>query len=459
MAHDSNTFSPARNSWTPLGLESWRAGLLPVAVMAVACALGWTITQEKWLFVGAALALLLLLVWPLEAALGLYAFLIPFETMTATGSGSGPSTTLLRYVGLVALVVVPGVGWLRERMVKPPRAAMYWSLFVLWCAITTMWAIDQDNAWHRMPTAVGLWLLYLGVVSVQVTTKELSRITLLTILGGCSAALFSSYMFVSSGGALGRASIPEGSTLADPDFFAATLLLPFSLAFGEVLSNRGWTRRVLYLAAMGVMALAVFLSMSRGMLVAIAVITGVFLYRLRLNWRLLFPVAVLGAALLFMPAAFFARVQEGASNRLTGRVDIWVAGLHSLLRYGLFGAGMENFSNAYQEYSGTARFYLGQKRASHNIYLQSSVEFGILGILALIAAVRSHLREFSRPVRTCLAPARVIALEAACWGMLVAGSVQDMLWRKAFWFVWALPVIAIHVRHEDKPLLEAERIE
>ncbi len=452
MAHGFNTFFPARNSRMFLPLESWRSGLVPVAVMAVACVLGWTIALEKWLFVSAAIALLLLLVWPLEVSLGIYAFLIPFETMTATESGTAPSATLLRYVGLVVLVVVPCVAWLREQMAKPPRAAMFWSLFVLWSAVTTMWAINQEDALHRLPTAVGLWLLYLAVVSVRVTEKELSRIVFLTVLGGSSAAIFAIHLFFSSGSVDGRASMAEGSTQADPNFFAATLLLPFSLALGEVLASRTLWRRVFYLAAMGGIALAILLSMSRGIMAAAAIITLVFVFRLRLNWRLLLPVAVLGVALMYMPNMFYQRVHEATNSRVSGRLDIWVAGLHSLTRYGIFGAGLDNFSNAYQGFAGTSRFFLGEKRASHNVYLAIAVELGILGFSALIAAVRSHLREFSRPARTLLAPARVIAMEAACWGMLVAALSLDLLWRKAFWFVWALPVIAIHVRKEKSDL-------
>jgi O-antigen ligase len=459
MAQDFNMFSSIHDSRTLAALEHCRAGLLVLCVVMVAAALGLTIALERWLVVAAALALLTLLVWPMEVALGLYAFLIPFEVMTATGIEPRPSITLLRYAGIVALIVVPGVGWLRERLVKPPRAALFWAIFVLWSALSTLWAIDQEAALRRLPTAVGLGLLYLAVVSVRVTVKELSRITLLAILGGCTAAMYSTYMFVETGSASGRASLIEGSFQADPNFFAATLLLPFALAFAEVFASRSWWRRTFFLAAVGEIALAILLSMSRGLMAATAVITFVFVVRLRLNWRLLFPVAIVGVALLYMPSMFYERVHEATDSRISGRLDIWEAGLHSLVRYGMFGAGLENFPNAYQKYAGTARFFSGENRASHNIYLTTSVEYGILGILSLFAAVRSHLREFARPAHTLLAPVRVIALEAACWGILVAGLSIDLLWRKGFWFVWALPVIAIHVLENSEQPVESDRLE
>jgi len=431
---------------------SWQkspVGLVAVLV-AAACSLGWMIASEKWLFVVAGFGLLLLFVRPIESVLGLYAFLIPFESMTTLTDSNGPTATLLRYVGLLAIFVIVAVGCLRERFMRPPQTAMFWSLFIVWGAVSTLWAINPEMALRRLPTAVGLWLLYLVIVSARISTRELSWITLLTILGGCGASLYSVYLFHQSGGAIGRVSLTEGSTQSDPNFFALTLLLPLSLACGETLAAQAWLRKGLFLAATGVIALGVFLTMSRGMLAAAGVITVVFLLRLRLNWRLLIPVAIAGAGLFFMPKLFFERMQEASNSRLVGREDIWQVGVHSLKSYGAFGAGLDNFSNAFQRYAGTAHFFPGDQRDSHNIYLATAVEFGIVGTLFLFAAVRSHLRAFPRPDGNSLASARLVACEAACWGMLTAGMTISILWRKAFWFVFALSVAALHAQRENE---------
>ena len=211
-------------------------------LVVIACSLGWMIASENWLFVAGMFALLLLLVRPIEVALGLYAFLIPFESMTTMDNSTGPTATLLRYVGLLAIFVTLGVGWLRERTICPPRTALFWSLFILWGGASTLWAINQRMALHRLPTAVGLWLLYMAVVSVRMTAKEFSWIALLTILGGLGASMYSGYMFLRTGDAIGRVSLTEGSTLSDPNFFAAALLLPLSLSFGEVSIFRNFSR-------------------------------------------------------------------------------------------------------------------------------------------------------------------------------------------------------------------------
>ena len=425
---------------------------LATASVVTACCLGWMIASEKWLFVAATFSLPLLLMRPIEVTLGLYALLIPFESITTMDDSTGPTATLLKYVGLLALFVTLGVGWIRERIMRPPQTALFWSLFVLWGGVSTLWAIKQEEAIHRLPTAVGLWLLYMVIVSVRLTAKEYSCITLLTILGGLGASIYSAYMFLGTSGAIGRVSLAEGSSLSDPNFFAVTLLLPLSLSFGAVLSSRTWLRRGLFWAGTGVIAFAVFLTMSRGALAAVAAITFIFLFRLRLNRRLLFPVVAAGAALLFMPQLFFERMQEASTSRMSGRQDIWQIGIHSLQSYGAFGAGLSNFPNAFQRYAGTSRFYAGDQRSSHNIYLTASVEFGILGMLFLFGAVRSHLQAFPRPTKNILTSAKLVAFEAACWGMLIAGFCVDILWRKAFWFVWAISIGAMHVQRENEQL-------
>jgi O-antigen ligase len=155
---------------------------------------------------------------------------------------------------------------------------------------------------------------------------------------------------------------------------------------------------------------------------------------------------------MFMPRLFFERMHEASTGRMAGRLDIWQTGLHSLQSYGLFGAGLDNFSNAFEKYVGTSRFFAGDQRASHNIYLTVSVEFGILGMLFLFAAVHSHMRAFPRPTGNSVDSSRLVAFEAACWGMLIAGFGLDILWRKAFWCAWALSVAAVHVQREYEQL-------
>ena len=138
-------FSPKfRNTDELFSTENWPLGFMVVLLIVTACSLGVMIASERWLVVAAMLGLLFLLVRPIEVALGLYALLIPFESMTTMDNSTGPTDTLLRYVGVVALLVTLGVGRLRGRIIRPPRTALFWSLFILWAAVSTEWAIIRS---------------------------------------------------------------------------------------------------------------------------------------------------------------------------------------------------------------------------------------------------------------------------------------------------------------------------
>jgi O-antigen ligase len=437
--------------------ETTRLNMLLFLLVATGVLLGFAIGKENWRLLGAVAGMFLLLVWPVRTAVGLYAFLIPWEDLTVMGHGAD-RTTLLWYAGGIAIPVLLSIGVIRQGIVRPPRAALFWSLLVFWAAASSLWAIKPDKALGRIPTAASLWVLYLAAVSVRITRKEFSSIALMVVAGGATAALYSAHQYFNGNGMVdfegSRASLSESTNTADPNFFAASLLLPLSIAFGEVLSSSNGLRRVFMLAATGAIGLAVFLTMSRGALLAVLVIACVFFHRLRLNWRLLIPVAVLGAALLVMPNLFFHRFQEAAATRGAGRLDIWEVGMTALGHYGLIGAGLENFGDAYSLYAGTGRFFVGFGRAAHNVFLNTSVELGILGLILLVAAIASHLRALQRLRSSMnhLPPARLVALEAACWAMLTSSLFLDLLWRKVFWFSWIMLVLATNAWQENREL-------
>ena len=261
--------------------QARRLQLMVLPLVAAGLLLGLSISLENWRLMGATAGLLLLLVWPIETAVGLYALLIPWEDLTVVSQGSD-RTTLLWYAGGIAILVLVSIGLIRRSTVTPPRAALFWSLFILWAASSTLWAIKPEEALVRIPTAASLWLLYLAAVSVRITRKELSWIVLMVVAGGCTASLYSISQYF-HGAAIAdleghRASLVGSTDAADPNFFAASLLLPLSMAIGEALSCRNGLRRIIMLGAVGAIAFAVFLTMSRGALFSVLVVAFVFSY-------------------------------------------------------------------------------------------------------------------------------------------------------------------------------------
>jgi O-antigen ligase len=443
-----------RQSWQVWGREQ----ALNVTIVCGATALSLAIVQQNWLYVLALFGIPLAVAWPVPVCLGLFAFLVPFDSI-ARISGQG-LITLNWAVGAVAGAVLVIVGALTGRLQRPPIAALWWSLFIAWGALTSLWALDPEMTWERLPMAVSLLLLYLAAVSFRVTSTEVIVIMLFCIAGGVSAAVYTAAEMARSFNGSLRWSL-EGT---NPNIFAASLLLPLSLAIGQFLSVKNRMGKSWMLLAIGILGTVALLTMSRGSLVAIAVMLAVFAYRLGVNrWSLLI-IAMIAVLVLLMPSTFFVRVAEGLESRAQGRFDIWNVGTELVARYGIFGVGLSNFAVGYAQFAGYAEVFRGYERAPHNIYLGVIAELGIVGLSLFVGTLASQLRGIHRAIKKPsmqISLPLVVAVEAGCWALLAHGLVLDLLWRKAFWFAWILLALTISAESmgRTKPLNSHDQME
>jgi len=415
--------------------------------------MGLAVLKQGWIYLAALFGLCLLMFWPVQVALGGFAFLVPFDSDTALWNGTNAvSSTFV--VGVVAVMVLITVGLVFHRLELPAKPALWWLLFVLWAAASILWAYNQQEAIGRLPTMFSLYLFYVIVTCFRVTEKEFSGVVWLTIVGGCAAALFSCYEFYNGISYHGlRGSLIIGNRQTDPNIFAASLLLPFSLAVGEFLGSSTLLRRAFMLLTSGVIALSIFITMSRGALFALAVMLVIYLRRLRMGWRVFVPMIILAAAVMFAPTLLWQRLEQSGITGGAGRTYIWQAGLAAFKDFAVTGAGLSNFPSIYDKYAGNAGAFVGLHRDPHNIYLETGVELGIVGLGLLLLAIGSQLRMAKRmqpSLRGVPANLRAIACQAAAWGMLAASFFLGMLWFKAFWLVWIMLTLAHSERAAEK---------
>lgn len=419
-----------------------RLGLL-LMLLAAAAIIGYSVAHQYWIIAGGLLFLPFFIVWPVEVALGLFAFFVPFEEVATIS----PGTSVPFLVGALAGAGLLAVGIIDNRLERPPRAAFYWTFFVLLAAASILWAYNPDRVLFRLPTAMALLLLYVAATSLKITERELFRVTILAIAGGVVASLLSSsgfYHGIAYQGT-GRSTITQGDVASDPNFYAASLMLPLSLAVGHVLSSKNVFFRTAMLGCAGLITFAVLLTMSRGGLLAMLIMILVYALRYRLSWKLLLPVALLCVGLAFLPDVFFTRISTAVETGGAGRTAIWTAGLFAAKHYFFYGAGLENFSDVFWFFAGYAPEYRGVDSASHNIYLATLVELGIAGLVIQLCALRMQLRDAS-PRRNGPRVPMLISAEAACWAIVVAAFFLNLFWRKSFWLVLIVLALSVKLR-------------
>src|SRR5437763_1824712 len=146
-----------------------------------------------------------------------------------------------------------------------------------------------DRVWNRESAYRALLLLTAAAIGVLVVRQSWLYL---------AALLAFPPLYHGHGLQDGRRSLIVGNRETAPNIFAASLLLPLSLAVGEFLDATALFRRTLMLLAAGAIALAILVSMSRGALVALVTMVIVYLVKLRLSWRVFVPVMVLVVALL-----------------------------------------------------------------------------------------------------------------------------------------------------------------
>jgi O-Antigen ligase len=345
--------------------HSWRnaSNLVPLVVIAAAALIGAIVGQEQWALFIALCALIAVLWWPVQLGLGIYALLVPFDMILSIGGKEGRSVATL--VGALAAFALLTRAVFTRRLESPQRATYWLGGLFAWSALTGFWALQPKATLAHLPGTFGLVALYIAASCLRISDEELAWVNRLVVIGGCAAAIYACYSYshnIFYGSFYRRASIMlSDNSGADPNYFAASLLLPLSIAFGGFLASRKGKGigKLVMLAIVIVIGLTIFLTMSRGALVAMIVMIVVFFYRMRINWRAVVPVACLAGLIAFLPSRFFTRLQGAVATRGAGRLDIWIVSLEALKHYGIFGAGFSNFQFAFTPFAGYAPFYRG----------------------------------------------------------------------------------------------------
>jgi O-antigen ligase len=188
------------------------------------------------------------------------------------------------------------------------------------------------------------------------------------------------------------------------------MLTPVALALAHhAISQRRWLTSLFYLPLTGVMMAIVFLSLSRGAMLAMAaglsVTAVVIAFRHRALWGILLLALMLAGAtaILARTPAVRERLEgihnPGELNSVQSRLAEWRESLRVWPDYPVFGAGMNALRTVYPQRRQTS---VGARLIhAENEYIQLLAEGGLIGVglsLALLVAARRRIRDAAAPV-------------------------------------------------------------
>ena len=199
-------------------------------------------------------------------------------------------------------------------------------------------------------------------------------------------------------------------------------LILFSFAAAE-----GRNLRLVLLASLGTVFVALVLTFSRGAFLGFALVNLLFLLWNRSTRTLLVVAAAAAVAFVALPDAVYERILaghgSGANEVSAGRIDtIWIPLVPDLLSHPLFGNGLGAilWSDAIRRGAGASILLVTHP---HNAYLQALLDMGIAGLAALCA----YFLHAGRSLRSLAADARLPAGMRGFYRGAVAGLVSFLI--------------------------------
>ncbi len=309
-----------------------------------------------------------------------------------------PQLYSLHIPQLLALGTLVSLAW----SLWTRRLNAYWtrelSIFFLFFCIVSLGVFFASNRAEAMASYTG------NYVKIAVMVVAIAWLAV-----GIKVLRLSSWVIIFSGVLVGGVAIMNkmkgiglvegtrvtigrdiGSMLGDPNDLALVLLFPAGFALSYVL-NRGvsWPQRVMAGLAFLILISAVVATQSRGGLLGIAAVMGVFAYRRVKSKALLALVAFIALSVLFTLAGVSDRAsggahEEGIDESAMGRIYAWGAALKMAVHNPLTGVGLNNFLLNYWIYSD---HWDGQNHAVHSTWFGVLAEAGFLGLLVFIAMI------------------------------------------------------------------------
>jgi probable O-glycosylation ligase (exosortase A-associated) len=337
----------------------------------------------------------------------------------------------LTWLVLFWLLVIIGIIFASNRGIALGNfKGIYWKIIVMTLAI--MWVINSPRHFNTIAVMITLSGLLVGCVALSnaangIGLVEGSRVT------------------------IGRAI---GSMLGDPNDLALVLMFPFAFSISVALTaGQPWHFRLLCVAICTILFLAILATQSRGGLLGILAVSGVFALKYIRSKALLLLLGFCGALFLYLVGGLSDRSSGGAAEAgidasAMGRLYAWEAAFRMALDNPLTGVGLNNFYFNYFYYSS---HWDGLNHAVHSTWFGVLAETGILGltvfigcIVSLFKTARKTIRQIEKQPDRYAYPVKTMAY--AVYAGLVGTVVSGTFLTQGFnWPIYLLAALIISV--------------
>ncbi|BDC49332.1 hypothetical protein F183_A16480 [Bryobacterales bacterium F-183] len=368
------------------------------------------------------------------AALCVFVASIPVEKLIEVpglGTVSRIAGLLCAAFGLLAIVVA-------RKIRRPGITLIVSAVWVAWICASKYWTLSVDDTADRVGTHTQLLMIAVLLWQFCTTASHVRIIAMSYGVGIAYSAGNTVYRWLTGAGQVyyQRFAV-EGF---DPNDLALTLALGIPFLYWLSLTATSRKAAWMWRALIGVAAFNIFLTASRGGVLAMSVaflfVPWTFRALGRTDRVLLMIGAVIAAVGLVavVPATSWQRIatlgKEAKEGTLNSRTVIWSAGFEAFTEHPVAGVGSGAFPESIRSTMGRPRDWAP---VAHNTFLSILVETGLTGFaifLLLGATLIWHIR-------------RMPWMEARMWIILLAVwtvGVSALSWehRKPTWLLFTL---------------------
>ncbi len=282
---------------------------------------------------------------------------------------------LLLIISLVTLVALVFQKLLRrEPIVKTPLNGMIIGFGVA-VVLSSFVSGTTSAAVQDIGRLVILVLLILNLAASPERYRAL--VTAVLLFTGYLAA-YSIYLYFTGGALVQNGTLLRSQAtgiFSDPNDLAATIVAGLGLTLVRMRQASGLFARLLYLAAAGVMIAAILLTESRGGMIALLAVLGIFVFQSSRNKPLAVCLAVVMAlGLLAFKSGHMTNFDSGEDSA-NSRFWFWSNGLEQLIHRPLLGVGYGGFPD------------VNDGMTAHNSFVLCFTETGLLGYFSWIGCL------------------------------------------------------------------------
>lgn len=309
----------------------------------------------------------------------------------------------LPFAAIIGGATILGFLFTKEKDRLPLNGLMIvWFAWILWMNVTTVFALNPEEAIEEWDRAMKIQLTSIMTVSLMQSRYKLTTLIWVIALsvgfygikGGIFVALTGGNYLVWG---------PPGTFFEGNNGLAVALIMVLPLFWYLRAQNENpWIKRAMLICAV-LISLSILGSYSRGAVIGLAAVSVYLVFKSRHRWKLLPVLVICGATFLaFLPERWYERLatiqtyeEDGSAM---GRINAWYFAYNLAKDRPVLGGGYNTFErNLFRKYAPDPEDF----HDAHSIYFEALAEHGFVGLGLFISLGWLALRHGNRIRRMC----------------------------------------------------------